>query len=289
MKRYILAICLLTIGIFLQNCSTQENTQKAVEENPDNLPSGLTDTIEKATVREEEAFLDTLFYEIQTIQKKVSNCDEDDCTNVLVNYPYFSKNNATIINILNAQIAAILSEILGGYVPDDRIKPNSDVEQMAKGIVDEYLRMKAEYPEERPWSVEINGEVVFQNERFVSVNLAAYDYMGGVHPNSAQRNICLNVESGNLLSLDEIINDYDKLVQLGEKAFREAVELEPDDDLSAAGYNFPDNTFTLNENFMLTKEGINFHFNPYEIAPYVLGHTDVDISYEELEGILKDK
>lgn len=43
----------------------------------------------------------------------------------------------------------------------------------------------------------------------------------------------------------------------------------------------------MNDNFALTKEGIKFIFNPYEIAPYAMGQQEFTIPYSALQAIAK--
>ena len=40
------------------------------------------------------------------------------------------------------------------------------------------------------------------------------------------------------------------------------------------------------ENFKLTPGGISFLYNIYEIAPYVLGPVEIDLTFDQLEPIL---
>jgi hypothetical protein len=42
-----------------------------------------------------------------------------------------------------------------------------------------------------------------------------------------------------------------------------------------------------NGNFYITDESINYIFNPYEIAPYYMGITEVSLPYDRLEDLLK--
>ena len=42
-----------------------------------------------------------------------------------------------------------------------------------------------------------------------------------------------------------------------------------------------------NGNFYITDESLNYVFNPYEIGPYYLGITEVQIPYERMKNILK--
>jgi hypothetical protein len=42
-----------------------------------------------------------------------------------------------------------------------------------------------------------------------------------------------------------------------------------------------------NGNFYITHESINYVFNPYDIAPYAVGQTEIDILFADLKEILK--
>lgn len=42
-----------------------------------------------------------------------------------------------------------------------------------------------------------------------------------------------------------------------------------------------------NGNFYITDESINYVFNPYEIAPYYMGQTEVTIPFARIRNILK--
>jgi hypothetical protein len=43
-----------------------------------------------------------------------------------------------------------------------------------------------------------------------------------------------------------------------------------------------------NDNFFVTKGGVGFHFNIYEITPYAVGSFDAFIPFNELKGLLKE-
>ena len=43
------------------------------------------------------------------------------------------------------------------------------------------------------------------------------------------------------------------------------------------------------ENFYLSKEGITFYYNVYEIAPYVMGATKITLSYEDIAPLMNGK
>ena len=41
-------------------------------------------------------------------------------------------------------------------------------------------------------------------------------------------------------------------------------------------------------NFYLTPGGITFHYNIYEIAPYVIGPIEVTVGFDKMEAMLRD-
>ena len=41
------------------------------------------------------------------------------------------------------------------------------------------------------------------------------------------------------------------------------------------------------QNFIVGEDGITFIYNPYEIAPYTKGNTELTLSYDTLRAIMK--
>jgi len=58
------------------------------------------------------------------------------------------------------------------------------------------------------------------------------------------------------------------------------------DDLATAGLWLPKEGFTLPENFGVVSEGLLFHWDAYEIAPYSMGPIDVTVAAGDLSAIL---
>lgn len=42
------------------------------------------------------------------------------------------------------------------------------------------------------------------------------------------------------------------------------------------------------DNYILGTKEVTFHYNPYEIAPYATGDTELTISYGQLKAIMKN-
>ena len=110
--------------------------------------------------------------------------------------------------------------------------------------------------------------------------------MGGAHGsyNAAYTNI--NMRNGNVLKTKDIFNKgYENpLNKLIEQKIRQHFEIKPNQSLT--DYGLFDNKVNFNDNFAITKDGLEFLYNQYEIAPYAMGVIEVKLSYKELDGIL---
>ena len=75
-----------------------------------------------------------------------------------------------------------------------------------------------------------------------------------------------------------------KLNKIIDRKFRERNKLKSKDDLRDAGLF--DNQITFSYNFAIDREGIDFYYNIYEIAPYVYGASNIKIKWDGLKDII---
>lgn len=114
-------------------------------------------------------------------------------------------------------------------------------------------------------------------------------YEGGAHGINQHLTMNFERQTGRLLALSDIfVNGYEQqLNAILLKALREKTGAESLNELHDKGYLYSMDMFP-STNFALDEETITFIYNPYEIAPYAVGATELIISYSELEGILKN-
>ncbi len=132
----------------------------------------------------------------------------------------------------------------------------------------------------------INITTVPQNDgRIYSCVIEEYSYMGGAHGVQNFQCRSYDLAYGNRLTERDLFSDgyeqplTDLLIKHIEQAAQEAGHSIADywtDDIA------PNGNFTVHDN------GLRYVFNPYEIAPYAIGETVVDLPFEELQGLLKD-
>ncbi|MCK4288151.1 MAG: DUF3298 domain-containing protein [Bacteroidales bacterium] len=127
------------------------------------------------------------------------------------------------------------------------------------------------------------------NQDFIlSLEYQDYGYTGGAHGIEVNKFNVIDLKNGNIITIDDIFEDgyKPKLTKILNQKLRELYLFKPEDNLKDAGF-FVDEV-EPNNNFYINKDGIGFYYNSYEIAPYSNGHTDIFISFEDVEDILKN-
>lgn len=122
------------------------------------------------------------------------------------------------------------------------------------------------------------------------VYLATVDYYeGGAH--GINQLITMNFESktGRQLTLQDIFaSGYEQpLKDILLKALKAKTGCSTMNALRAKGYLYSMDIFP-SENFILGEETITFVYNPYEIAPYAVGSTELIIPYSDIDKLLKN-
>lgn len=133
------------------------------------------------------------------------------------------------------------------------------------------------------YSASSDTDFVVQTPKVISMGHILSSYQGGAHPNSYMAIQNFRVADGTLLPPAAFIADKEALTILAEKKFRERQSIAPNADLSAEGYFLNEaKQFFLPANIGVLKEGLLFHYNPYEIAPYAVGPIQFVVTYSEL-------
>jgi hypothetical protein len=115
----------------------------------------------------------------------------------------------------------------------------------------------------------------------VSLASTEFTYAGGAHPLTTVRFRNVGADDGRTIGFADLFraDARDSLSAAVEPVFRAARSLPPDTSLKAAGFWFADDRFHVNDNLALTADGVRWHFDPYEIAPYVWGPSDFVVPF----------
>ena len=189
---------------------------------------------------------------------------------------------------LNQRVNDSLMAFMGGKNPTD-ILANGVLKEWKTYLEEEKIAVGKEA------DASISGVGYYENDTlYVMYNsptifsvTSNYDnYMGGAHGmyGTSYRNFALPAVKGLALKDLFLPNTEAELLKIGEAEFRKVNNL--GDKSLEEEYMFPDNKFILNENFCITKKGLLFTYNPYEIASYAQGAIDLLIPYSSLKPII---
>lgn len=126
--------------------------------------------------------------------------------------------------------------------------------------------------------------IIYNKNGYIQLGEFIQGYSGGAHGNYSEGDLIYDMNHQRLIDLSDITTmDSVHLQKLIEAQFRKDHGLAPTDSLNTMLF---DNHLPPNENFSFTQQGIQFTYNPYEVASFATGFIYVFISYEQLKGTL---
>lgn len=140
----------------------------------------------------------------------------------------------------------------------------------------------------------VTGFSLLSDKKIYVYGIERYVYMGGAHGLETRNYYNFDLKTGKIISEKDLFKP-DYIPELSElikkriveqsKETKESKDTEPI--LSLEDTDFWADSIKPNSNFYITDESINYVFNPYEIAPYYIGQTEVSIPFNRLKNILK--
>lgn len=195
-------------------------------------------------------------------------------------YPTASSkdSNASWINhqvkiLLNGDISQPFDSIIRRQVNDGLQQYRKDMQ----GSIGEDYSPSMNY--ESFFQIDID----YNKDDYLILPTTVYAYTGGAHGNYATMYACYDVRHKKRLHLSDILTiDSTTLQQLIETQYRQNNHLNPEDSMT----DIYDNRLPVTDNFYFNDIGLNFVYNPYEVAPYARGIVEVFIPYEKLDKYL---
>lgn len=212
------------------------------------------------------------------------NCftDSVSCTYVRIEYPHFSDSTEANLNNL---ISQKLTEAATQFFREEAI--NNTFEYMANMFIDDYISFRVDFPDYQiGWYVNIFSEITYESDDVLSFHVDSESFTGGAHPNSGSSFFVFDKKSKKELRTADLISDTTQFKILLEQEFRKQKDMAESQKLADEGFYLNDGDFLLNNNIGLTDNSVIVHFNPYEIAPYSLGATTLEIEKKELGQLL---
>lgn len=214
-----------------------------------------------------------------------SDCDQPDtlrtdCARIDLQYPDVVKGEKALQDSVRQWAKSCMAGIISqGYDPTSQ---TTDLEQAAK----EFFSSQTDYkgtPLGGLIEASSTAKVLLNDGRHLTLAIKGYSFQGGAHGNHGHTMGTFDVQTGRMLTWDDLVTSVDALLFLAEKKVREVKS-----EAFESGFNFDETfPFALASSYALTQEGILLYYVPYEIMPYAYGTTEVLLTFEELGELSK--
>ncbi len=207
--------------------------------------------------------------------------NEEECSTIDLSLPIY--NGQPWLN----------TYIIHHLVGDSHFQSDQSIEIQIKQFLSRAIADMIEYDAEYD-SIETQflGQTILPKGHFqhffALLNSNETYFKGAAHGNSEQTLYLLDTKTQKIVPLKALLVDATaekKLAQLQYQALQQFFKT-LDIDIQE---HFADDTwqFMPSSNFIPSKAGLIFIYNPYEIAPYALGTIEITVPKEALKGIIK--
>ncbi len=202
--------------------------------------------------------------------------------------------------VLPETISAEASSAIGAYVNGllySPIETDTEAERSKAALIQEVSHRFEEESaagkrgsQSTAWQLTRAAKIVFQNEDVLTIDARSQGYLGGAHGFDERTLVTFDLRDGHKVGLDELItpNSRSVLASVAEVEFRRVRNVPAGQSLQEAGFSFPPGEpFKIPENFGVTASGLVIFYNPYDIASFALGATEVTLPREAVEPLLR--
>lgn len=227
---------------------------------------------------------------VNMVEKKSRKCVNDSvCAEISLRYPILTGGeNSAAVNTINDSLQKMaLAGILGN--------PKLTIEQAFDSVQISLFALLQEQLKQMPdWGAgffkAVETKTLLNSPKFVSFEMNANGFEGGAHPYYFAVLAIYDLNTGKSVELTDVVRDTSALRPMLERGFVDAKKQSPaDDTLTLSDLLFPDiGRLPVSTNICIVPEGIRFFYNPYEIASWAVGPTDITLTWEQL-GTLADR
>jgi hypothetical protein len=228
-----------------------------------------------------------LRYEMQSLSRTSGICDSAGrpCVSIRFSYPAVARSASP--SSIDSITAYIDDQMFASLEDAERVLP---FDSIASGLIEQYSDLTEEFADYRsPWMVERSCSILADTAGLISIRFEETSYLGGAHGMQIVRLASFDASSGKQLTYDDLFRPgYEGDFALAaEKQFRVARSIPDTKSLADAGFWIEEGKFEPPQNFAVGSSGLILNYNPYEIAPYALGPTEVRIPFAVLKDIVR--
>lgn len=128
--------------------------------------------------------------------------------------------------------------------------------------------------------------VQYANDEFISFVMDEYGMSGGAHGNSSSKYYLYNKKTWMpIMDWRNLVSDTAEFLEIAENVFRKLKDI-PENEATNENW-FWGESFYLPNNFGIQENGMVFFYNTYDIASYADGPTELLLTWNNIEKIIK--
>lgn len=163
-------------------------------------------------------------------------------------------------------------------------------DSIASALIEQYTGLREEFSDYRlPWTLERECTLLRDTAGVISVRFEETSFLGGAHGFRVVRLASFDASSGSRLTYGDFFRPGCDSVfgRIAEREFRNARSIPDSQSFSDAGFWIEEGRFEPSKNVAVGKAGLILYYNPYEVAPYAMGPTEVAIPFVMLKDIVR--
>ena len=227
-----------------------------------------------------------LVFEEESFQKKTTMPCKENCPSISVKIPV-ANAVPVVADSINKKVFSVMKEII--YFGE---KPYTatDYNGLLASFIDSYEKLQKEFPNDKfGWEADIEGNVKYQSDAVLNIEIEHYTYTGGAHGYQGLRSLLFDPNTGKSISNEELFNDKAAFKAFAEKKFRAKYKIPVNKSINATGLMFEKEKFQLPQNIFYTDKGLLLYYNSYEAASYADGPKELLLPYTEVNDYLAVK
>lgn len=233
------------------------------------------------------ALADTVQYYMETFEQNAGDSLNQNLISVRLHFPHFTSGAShKVRDSLNTFVKNLI------LAPEFDTKKPKKPEDLIKQLEVTYKSLQQDFPGYTlPWHLSRAVVIVYNTPKVLSIFFEESVFTGGAHPNTTRFYYSFDMKSGRPFQLSDLfVGDYQEpLNRIAEKKFRELEKIKPNQSLKKSGFWFENDSFSVKHNFAITRTGILFYFNRYEIAPYADGPIELELKAKLISDLIKNK
>ena len=143
-------------------------------------------------------------------------------------------------------------------------------------------------PEGVNYTLDMGYSIDYAGPEVISVSFGRSTYTGGAHPNHWTSTLNFDMKAGKVITLASLFkpgSNYLKVISdFCVKDIIKQQESDADSDWIGRGAGPEEDNFKA---WSITKEGLKFYFDPYQVGPYAAGDYEVTMPYSKIPAAIR--